>query len=202
MINAKFLQLRLKSFAKLPTNPESHPEKIHKFYSTQSTKSKMPSRNNPNKQSRTGKRGAPRHRVATAGTKARGIKPTGPKVDKKGLIRGQGVSKKKERKKLRNVEYAQRRAAEMEELSRLVQAGEVEMKGLLHLTIGQAKESMKANPPTHLRIDATMESISKTMRKKLEKQEAAVAAKSEGNIDAVEGESVLQGGDDVDMVVE
>lgn len=61
--------------------------------------------------------------------KARGAGPAGPKVDSRGLVRSGRVSKKKEKKKLRNVEYAKARELEQEELQKLIQTGDVEMKG-------------------------------------------------------------------------
>jgi len=88
----------------------------------------MPSRNNPNKPSRSSGRVKSRAPIAP---KARGTGPTGPKVDSRGLIRSGRVSKKKEKKKLRNVEYAKARELEQEELQKLIETGEVEMKGQL-----------------------------------------------------------------------
>lgn len=86
----------------------------------------MPSKNNPNKASRSNVRAKSRLPIAP---KARGTGPTGPKVDSKGLIRCGRVSKKKERKKLRNVEYAKTRELEQAELQQLIETGEIEMKG-------------------------------------------------------------------------
>ena len=96
----------------------------------------MPSRNNPNKASRSGSRVKSRAPIAS---KVRGVGPTGPKVDSRGLIRSGRVSKKKERKKLRNVEYSKARELEQEELQKLIETGEVEMKGQLWCIKGKER---------------------------------------------------------------
>ncbi|KAF8463666.1 hypothetical protein BDZ91DRAFT_796209 [Kalaharituber pfeilii] len=118
----------------------------------------MPSKNNPNKPNRLTRRVKSKGHATI--TKPRGIeKAAGPKVvvGKGGIIRGRVVSKKKERKKQRNVEYAKMRSMELEELQRLAESGEVEMTNI------------------------TFEALSKTQKKKLEKQLTDSADPPEGN---------------------
>ena len=122
----KFCFFELKPLLKSPASRNTNLTSDLSYSRQSSSKqSKMPSRNNPNKPSRSGGRVQSRALIAPTVRGAR------PKVDSRGLIRSGRVGKKKERKKLRNMEYTKARELEQEELQKLIETGEVEMKGQL-----------------------------------------------------------------------